>query len=357
MNIGILSMQQIANYGSFLQAYGLKSILESLGHQVGFINILPGEQLPEFRQSPLHKPKLLLKRMMVKHPLRQLRATLKYHKRFDKEFKPELGVKDYIDGSHKNAVVIGSDEVFNFSQTTWFGFSPQLFGEGLNADKVISYAGSFGATTLDKIEALGLKNKIKELLKNFSSISIRDDNSRAVVEALTGNRPALNIDPVLAYDFKKEITFPNREDDYMIVYTYPGRMNRRDEIKAIKDYAKKKSLRIISIAHYFDWVDEVITPHPFEVLGYIHNAKCVVTDTFHGSVMSIKYNVPFAAFVRGMNNNKLTFLLSQFGMCDRILSDPTDLKNILDKIPDFLRANEVLASEQQRAFTYLKDAL
>lgn len=31
---GILSMQRIYNYGSFLQAFGLKSILESLGCDV-----------------------------------------------------------------------------------------------------------------------------------------------------------------------------------------------------------------------------------------------------------------------------------------------------------------------------------
>lgn len=29
--IGIMSMQRIANYGSFLQAYGLKKIIEELG--------------------------------------------------------------------------------------------------------------------------------------------------------------------------------------------------------------------------------------------------------------------------------------------------------------------------------------
>ena len=52
-------------------------------------------------------------------------------------------------------IVIGSDEVFNCAQKTWFGFSRQLFGEGLNADKIITYAASFGATTVDKLQELG----------------------------------------------------------------------------------------------------------------------------------------------------------------------------------------------------------
>lgn len=62
-------MQQITNYGSFLQAYGLKSLIESLGHDVEFVNIVPGEQLPQYKISKLHKVRLMLKRLKVKHPL------------------------------------------------------------------------------------------------------------------------------------------------------------------------------------------------------------------------------------------------------------------------------------------------
>ena len=36
--VGILSMQRIKNYGSFLQAYALKTLVESLGHEVQFVD-------------------------------------------------------------------------------------------------------------------------------------------------------------------------------------------------------------------------------------------------------------------------------------------------------------------------------
>ena len=38
MKIGILSMQRIVNYGSFLQAYGLKKEIEKLGQEVEFVD-------------------------------------------------------------------------------------------------------------------------------------------------------------------------------------------------------------------------------------------------------------------------------------------------------------------------------
>ncbi|MGZ1374257.1 hypothetical protein ACXO9U_03310 [Lactobacillus delbrueckii subsp. bulgaricus] len=45
MKVGILSMQRIKNYGSFLQAYGLKSIMEELGAEVQFVDYHPGKTL------------------------------------------------------------------------------------------------------------------------------------------------------------------------------------------------------------------------------------------------------------------------------------------------------------------------
>ncbi|WP_289857108.1 polysaccharide pyruvyl transferase family protein [uncultured Muribaculum sp.] len=356
MKVGILSMQQITNYGSFLQAYGLKSIIEGLGHEVEFIDIVPGEQLSRYRIGRFHKFGLLWKRLFVKHPLRQLRCTLKLHKRFDKEFKPELGV-GVGNNSHFDAVVIGSDEVFNIAQTTWFGFSTQLFGEDLNADKVLSYAGCFGATTLGILKELNVHNKIGGLLKQFSAISVRDENSANIVVELTGARPYLNVDPVIAYGFEKEIRLPEHKGRYMLVYTYPGRMNKPDEILAIKKYARSKGLRIISNANYFDWVDEVITPHPFEVLGYFLSAECIVTDTFHGAVMSLKYNKPFSVIVRGMNSNKLTYLLEQFGLKQRIVGNLSELATIMEQPVDYDSVNAIINVEKERTIEYLKDNL
>ena len=36
--VGIMSMQRIANYGSFLQAYALKQLMEEVGCNVEFVD-------------------------------------------------------------------------------------------------------------------------------------------------------------------------------------------------------------------------------------------------------------------------------------------------------------------------------
>lgn len=357
MKIGILSMQEVKNYGSFLQAFSLKSNIEALGHQCEFVNIVPGEQLGDYKISKFHKIHLLVERLWGWDFMKRLKYIYQFQSRFAKEFLPELGVKKGVTTEHFDAVVIGSDEVFNCAQKTWFGFSKQLFGEGLNANKVITYAASFGATSVAKLDKLGIKDVVAGLLKKLDKISVRDANSTEVVKELTGSVPNKNVDPVLIYDYSKHMPSSVDLKDYMIVYTYPGRITDKNEINAIRAYAKSKGLQLVSIGHYFPWCDKTIVPHPFEVLAYFKNASCIVTDTFHGSVFSIKYNKQFCTIVRGMNSNKLTHLLGQFGLSGRIANDVSKLSAIMETKIDYVPVNKKIEEERQRSIAYLKENL
>lgn len=357
MKIGILSMQEVKNYGSFLQAFSLKRNIEALGHQCEFVNIVPGEQLGDYKISKFHKIHLLIERLWGWDFVKRFKYIYQFQSRFSKEFLPELGVKHGVTTDHFDTVVIGSDEVFNCAQKTWFGFSKQLFGDGVNADKVITYGASFGATTVAKLENLGIKETVARLLKKLDRISVRDANSVMVVEELTGCTPNKNVDPVLIYDYTKYIPKSVDLKDYMIVYTYPGRITDKQEINAIRAYAKSKGLQLVSIGHYFPWCDKTIVPHPFEVLAYFKHATCIVTDTFHGSVFSIKFNKQFCTIVRGMNSNKLTHLLEQFGLDNRIANDVNKLPSIMETKIDYAPVNAKIAEEKERSIAYLKENL
>lgn len=357
MKIGILSMQEVKNYGSFLQAFSLKSNIEAFGHQCEFVNIVPGEQLGDYKISKFHKARLLLERLLGWDFVKRFKYIYQFQSRFSKEFLPELGMKHGATIGHFDTVVIGSDEVFNCAQKTWFGFSRQLFGEGLDADRVITYAASFGATTVPKLEELGVKGTVAGLLKKLDKISVRDANSVKVVEELTGCTPITNVDPVLIYDYTKHMPKAVDLKDYMIVYTYPGRITDKDEINAIRAYAKSKGLLLVSVGHYFPWCDKTILPHPFEVLAYFKNATCIVTDTFHGSVFSIKFNKQFCTIVRGMNSNKVTHLLEQFDLQNRIANDVSKLPSIMETKIDYEPVNTKIAEEKDRSVDYLKENL
>lgn len=357
MRIGILSMQQIKNYGSFLQAFSLKKNIENLGHSCEFINIEPGIQLDGYKQKRSERIRVLITRLWGIDFLKRLKYIYKFQTRFSKEFLPYLGVKNTSEDKNYDTVVIGSDEVFNVAQSTWWGFSKQLFGHGLNSDKVISYAGSFGATTIEKIEKLGIKEDISCLMSNMDTISVRDRNSYEVASTLTDKSISLNVDPVFIFDYDQYMPFKVGLKDYIIVYTYPGRIKEKSEIQEIVRFAREKKKKLVSIGHYFPWCDMTLIPSPFEVLAYFREASYIITDTFHGTIFSIKYNKPFCTIVRGMNNNKLTFLLEQFKLAGREVKAIDSMSEILNTPIDYKVVNNIIIEEKDKSIEYLRNNL
>lgn len=359
MNIGILSMQHVRNYGSFLQAFALKKILESMGHQCEFIDIEPSPSLPGLERNFPYLLKMAFKRYFRLNTCRHIGSRLKYtrlyRKRFDHEFLPELGINRH-EFNKFDAVVIGSDEVFNMNQHSSYGFTTQLYGDLANTEKVISYAGSFGTTTLTIIEKYGVKDRIIGALKKMSSISVRDTNSFEIIKSLLNVEPNINIDPVLLFGYDQYQKLP-QEQNYIVIYSYPNRINKKEEIEAIKSFAKNKRKKLISICFYFPWCDETVIPHPFEVLGYFKKADYVITDTFHGCVMSIKYNKKFAALIRESNAQKMTSLLKQFGLDNRACEDIRCIDKTLNPEINYSDVNSKLEEEQRKGFSYLKENL
>ena len=244
-------------------------------------------------------------------------------------------------------MVIGSDEVFNFNQHGSYGFTIQLYGDVKNAKKVVSYAGSFGTTTIDVIDKFGVRDRLVAAMNKMVAISVRDSNSFEVVKDLLGEEPSFNIDPVLMFDYQKYAKVPKGKD-YIVVYSYPNRIKGKEEIEAIKRFAKEKGKKLISICFYFPWCDETVIPHPFEVLCYMKNADYIITDTFHGCVMSMKFNKQFVALVRDSNRQKMSSLLNQFGLGDRMCEDFGRLKEKMENVIDYVPVNEQIAKETER---------
>ena len=57
--VGIMSMQRIANYGSFLQAYALKKMIEEIGCEVEFVDYHVGS--PVIKENVDSENKILRK--------------------------------------------------------------------------------------------------------------------------------------------------------------------------------------------------------------------------------------------------------------------------------------------------------
>lgn len=362
MKVGILSMQRIQNYGSFLQAYGLKSLLEELGANVEFVDYKPGEPLiaNNEKNGNIRKIKKAFEAFEGKAPLKEKVKFVKYKKDYSKNYYPLLGISSQYNYSPElDLLVIGSDEVFNCVQDNPnVGFTPELFGQNAHAKHVISYAGSFGNTTLEKLKKHKVDESISKWFSNFDDISVRDQNSSNIVEALIGKKPKLNLDPVLMYDYMSSGKIPETVDDnnYLILYGYSGRFTA-DECKAIRLFAKKKGLKIYCIGGLQDCCDKYLDCDPFKVISYFKNAKYVITDTFHGTIMSIITHQNFVTLIRNQgygNSEKLIDLIQRLKLIERRLDTLSDLENKLNTPIDFTETDQIINTERIKTREYLK---
>lgn len=356
-------MQRIANYGSFLQAYGLKHILEDIGCDVQFVDYHPGETLIPADDGTGIKRKLSKVMDVFKYsaPLKEKIRFIKYKKNYASNYYPYLGINDQMNYSPElDLLVIGSDEVFNCVQNnTNVGFSPELFGERNNAKRVVTYAASFGNTTEEKLKKYEVADKVGAWLKKMDAISVRDTNSGKVVEAVSGVKPEYHLDPVLAYNFMEkcsDIPTSVPEEKYMILYGYSCRFSK-EECKQIRAYAKKRGLKIFCIGGVQDACDKFIDCNPFQVIAYFRHADCVVTDTFHGTIMSVITHRQFASVVRSVgygNSEKMTDLLGRLGLSNRVVGSLEELPEMLKKKIDYTAVDKVIGKERKRSHEYLE---
>lgn len=369
--VGIMSMQRIANYGSFLQAYALKQLIEEVGCNVEFVDYHVGAPVivenADSKNKVVRKIKKGLETFRYRASLAHKLSFIRYKQSFAQKYMPLLGIADEMNYNPTvDCLVIGSDEVFNCIQkNSNVGYSPELFGKNNHAKKLITYAASFGNTTLVKLEKYKKTDEVGALLKKFDAISVRDANSGAIVEQLTGKEPLYNLDPVLTYDYMNccdKIPQVQTNEKYLILYAYAGRISN-EEADWISDYAKKKKLKVYAIGGIQKCADRFVDCSPFEVLAYFRNAEEVITDTFHGSIFSVITHRPFTTLIRKSvgnsygNEEKLSDLLKRLKLADRMTTKIEDAENINEKTIDYAKVDELLKAHREVAKEYLRKNL
>lgn len=365
--VEIISMQQVDNYGSVLQAYSLKKMIESLGFKVFFTDIEKGEN-----------EKLNLQcagRDMVRNA-----ACMNYKQRSYRNFMARIRSKfvrmqmQKIFSAFRNAAelnssvldiqyddcVIGSDEVFNCLQKVEWGFSPQLFGDVKNANNVITYAASCGFTKTEMLSE-ELKSVISEALGKFSAISVRDANTAQFIQSLSSKECVYNLDPVAVGDFTMELAQTNLNSKlpsrYCIVYAYSNRINSLEEIQAIKSYCQKRDLKIIAPFGEQEWIALNKPLTPFELLRAFQEAECIITDTFHGTLFGAKFGKRLAILIRESNQNKLGDLTKRLHIENHVVKDVSELEVVLDIDLDKEKIQELLEKEKKKSLDFLQQQL
>lgn len=357
--IGVFTYYGVHNHGALLQAYSLQQTIKNISdYNPVFITFdrdysyLPKNDVSKYKKSL--KSILYYLKYTKKVGLRNILFNLKKNKKLNTFKKTKfLFCKETFSGECSKYVV-GSDEVFAVD----VGFNPFMYGIGFSKP-FFSYAASFGSSVYNDLETKNLCEKIRKGLMSFESISVRDANSFEIVQRLT-KRDDLKMvcDPVLLYGFPEILPSPskNKNKPFILIYSYDKNMNDKDEVKQIKEFAKKNNLMVISVGFYHSWADKNINVDPFELIYWFDSCSFVITDTFHGTVLSILRNKSFVSKIRG-NNNKLGFLLSQHNLNNRAIESFNDLDLLYNAKIDFESVNKIVEYNRKQSLDFLKDNL
>lgn len=359
MKIGIITHYDVHNHGAVLQMYALKKVLENLGNDASGLTFHKNYDFLKsyaenkynisIRSIPYYIGYLMekgIKKTYFNYKKKQLLDKFKAVNRM-------IGEKS-SDAKDLSAIFIGSDEVFSIET----GLTPEFWGNNIKCKNIFSYAGCFGPTTLEFIKEKNAMDFIRNGINNLKEISVRDENSKEIIETLSEKKATLVCDPVILYGYitEKENFNRNFNEKYVLVYSYDNNLNKENEVENIKRFARENNYKVYSVGFYHKWCDKNINCDPIELLEYIKCAEYVLTDTFHGTVMSLIMNTEFVVKVH-TNSNKLGFLLKEYECLDRMTKDFSDSSKIISREMDYKKINSLIEEKRELSLNYLKKCL
>jgi len=362
--IGIITLPLIRNYGGILQSYALQKYLQDQGNEVVLIDrhrnkggLTPYKEIVKklfFRKKYI---KAVEEKAIIENPTYFINKYLK--PKTDKILSEEK-LHKIVKQQNFDAVITGSDQVWRLEYA--FTLTNNLFLDFVPENtKKISYAASFGVDTWDHDE--DTTTKIKELLKTFDKVSVREDSGVEICQDVFGIQAEMLVDPTMLLKKEDYIELVSKEnepkkDGSILVYMLDVTKDRQEAIDRVCAERNSDFFRVNAKSQdpNSKLEDRIYPPVTGWLRGFM-DAEFAIIDSFHGCVFSILFNVPFIAYgnvKRGLT--RFTSLLKAFGLEDRLILDKNDLTDEKINAPiDWDVVNAKLEALRSKSETYLKD--
>ncbi len=292
--IGLLTFHTPDNYGAVYQAFALQNYVnKELGKDVEIIDFCTQKHLKAynvFKKQSNNPIKNFLKHCITATQYLALKKKKRLFEQFRKSYL-KLSAKRYNSEdeflSHTemyDTYLVGSDQVFNPHNEYYKAYYLAFEKRG---KRKIAYAPSFGISTFTD----EMTEKIFPYLKDFDNLSCREKQGAEYLSRIMGKEVPAVVDPVFLIskdEWKKLAVIPQEKQKYVFVYDLCG----GEELMSIaKSIAKERGLKIICatgrIRNNYSGVDVRFDIGPAELLGYINKAEYMVTDSFHGTSLSL----------------------------------------------------------------------
>lgn len=329
--VALLTMFDVLNYGSVLQAYASQIVMERLGYGCDLINYaFPNEWHYKrgYGRSPFPRRIVgsIMRMLNIKTPgmrkVDSFNLFKKEHLHLTQRFSSPDSLKKYDWGTY-DTIIAGSDQVWN--PRFMKGDTAFLLDFAPDSIRKISFASSFACNEIGK----EYHSDYNRLLSRFSSLSVRDRNGVEVMRSLGIERDAkIMLDPTLLVgkeDWLEKLDIPasgNKEKDYILVYMLDYAFNPTPYIYDVaRELQKKYQCGIVFIGNIKEEDVKGFKDHSIanesnigDFVSLFANARGVVTSSFHGTAFAVNFGKPLIAIVPDNGDDRQSSLLKKLGI-------------------------------------------
>jgi len=380
MKICILTQPLGRNYGGMMQAYALQKVLKEMGHEV-FTLDLP------LKKSIYWKTKNLAWRVFANLVLRKTYISIFHSQPNSKEkgiiqqhterfINDNIDLTEHIPSIGKvyrlkkygfDAYVVGSDQVWRPRYSPGMKVFFLSFVKNVQNIKRVAYAASFG---VDKWElSPKLTAKCRKLIQKFDAVSVREKSGIYLCKDYFGITAQHVLDPTLILrkdDYVKLIEgYPvPRYEKTLMVYVLDKTLFKQTVIEKVQQSLGLKINSVMAEKRFYkkDFADitQCVLPPVEKWLSGFLDAEFIVTDSFHGTVLSIIFNKPFITIGnkdRGLA--RFYSILELFNLQNRFVmeEDNIDIEKIITSPINYDKVNDILNFERNISLKFLISAL
>lgn len=310
--VALITISSVPNYGSVLQAFASKKVIEQMGYSCEIIDYkYPNNWHYEHgtKRSPItYKIGVFLGLKCHHRKVKKLKSFRKRNYQFTSKYKDLTALKkakwqDY------EVIIVGSDQVWNprfvhGDEAFMLSFIP-------NSIKKISIASSFACKKLPE----NYIDVFRKNLSRFDALSVREKNGIDIIKSqlkIQGEVKLL-LDPTLLLSKEEWIHNIRRssfkkEKKYLVLYGLYYAFDPRPQIfNLVAHYAKKYDLEVIAIEGY-EAINGINVTNKSdasieEFIDIFANADMVITSSFHGTAFALNFGVPFLSLTNGMGDD------------------------------------------------------
>ena len=331
--VGILTFHRAINYGAALQTFALNYYLNSQKIDATTIDYRCKYIEKEYKNLSfyIYNPKKSINSLI--NFANNINRKIKFRKFLKENIKISSKKYDkkniYTSNDNYNIFITGSDQVWNLDlcgdDTFYLNFVSK------NNDR-LSYAASFGDISLIDRN----KKYIKDSFSKYKRISVREESVRQKLNKELNLKATLSLDPTFLLEKQEWEKFVDNKygnEKYILLYV----LHEETSYKIAKKISEKTGLKVYVITQSRKKRIKgkyIRNAGPKDFLSLIKNCEYVITDSFHGTALSIIFQKNLKVVMKKKNmflNDRLVSIINLLGLNKCIVDEKTTSRELIEE--------------------------